>query len=456
MMAILILAGWAVVNAQTTPVGEVRAFELTPVPPPVPAMKYQLLFTDLADRKPGNAAPLYFDAVLLMGPDAKQNAQKALKAYQDHDNNTITSLAQALDKPGLFEELDLAGRREQCDWDSPFRDMGIRTLLPHLDPLVNGLAKLIQVRALQQIDQGKLDEAVATLRLGYELSDKTGREPVLIAGLVSVNMTKGMNDCLARLMDRAESPNLYWALADFPARRSIFIREFDGERSSAVATLPDLARVKAGEDLSARRWRDILDFVGGLPVDESGRPRKVDAIGGTGPEILQQARQQYAQAHHLPAEQTTNVDAAVALGDFYFREYQIAFDEMYKLRSLPYPQLVARSREYRALAAKRAEQQPANPFLQLLPTVDRAVWKFVLADRQLAALTAVEAVRSYAAAHDGALPSRLQDLTETPVPPNPATGKPFEYRLENATATLADTQSVDPLTYTIKIRKRSE
>jgi hypothetical protein len=33
-----------------------------------------LLFDDLADRMPGNAAILYLDAILLMGPEAKKKA----------------------------------------------------------------------------------------------------------------------------------------------------------------------------------------------------------------------------------------------------------------------------------------------------------------------------------------------------------------------------------------------
>jgi hypothetical protein len=51
------------------------------------------------------------------------------------------------------------------------------------------------------------------------------------------------------------------------------------------------------------------------------------------------------------------------------------------------------------------------------------------------------------------LPKSLDDVTETPVPENPATGKPFEYGVEGDVATLSDTKSEASLTYTIKIRK---
>jgi hypothetical protein len=68
-------------------------------------------------------------------------------------------------------------------------------------------------------------------------------------------------------------------------------------------------------------------------------------------------------------------------------------------------------------------------------------------------LTTVEAIRSYAAANNGELPAQLSDITETPVPLNPATGEPFEYRVDNGTATLSDSKSEGWLTYTIRIRK---
>ena len=58
-------------------------------------------------------------------------------------------------------------------------------------------------------------------------------------------------------------------------------------------------------------------------------------------------------------------------------------------------------------------------------------------DRRVAALRVVEAIRLYAASHDGKLPEDLNQVTEVPVPDDPATGKPFEYRRDGAAAVLA-------------------
>lgn len=57
-------------------------------------------------------------------------------------------------------------------------------------------------------------------------------------------------------------------------------------------------------------------------------------------------------------------------------------------------------------------------------------------DRDIAALACIEALRHYAATHDGHLPKQLADVTDTTVPANPETKGPFGYRLEGLEAIL--------------------
>jgi hypothetical protein len=64
-----------------------------------------------------------------------------------------------------------------------------------------------------------------------------------------------------------------------------------------------------------------------------------------------------------------------------------------------------------------------NAYLRMSQTVDR--------------LKIVEAVRYYAAVHDGKLPESLDAIKEVPVPKNCAvTGKPYKYRLEGKKITI--------------------
>jgi hypothetical protein len=456
IIVVLLFAGslsFAQTTRSTQPAADVRSFQVAPAAPPQPALKYQLLYNDLADRLPGDASVLYLDAVLLMGPDAKAKAQKALDAHEAKDMKAFEALADELALPTVFAELDLAARREECNWEPPFREQGAYTYLPHLEPLFHGVGKLIKVRALRQIGQGKTEEALHTLRLGYELGEKVGREPILISGLVSLGITSLMNDALTELMNRPDAPNLYWALAEHPSRRAIYRRAMQGERGWVIPSVPYLARVRKGEQLTADQWRAALDYVWGVAETVTdGKSNRKDPVKDARPETLKQARQQYGQPHALSADQVAKLDPIIPLGEYYFRRYEVAFDEMYKLRSLPYPAQLERAKAYRKLADDYCAEMPGNPF-QVFGGFEDMVARMGRADRQVAALTVVEAIRSYASANNGALPKRLEDVTETPVPENPLTGAPFEYRVAGDSATLSDTKSDTPLTYTVSIRR---
>src|SRR5947207_14017496 len=72
----------------------------------------------------------------------------------------------------------------------------------------------------------------------------------------------------------------------------------------------------------------------------------------------------------------------------------------------------------------------------LLPAVNKVYERATQLELRLTALRVVEAIRLYAAAHDGKLPTALADVTEVPVPDDPATGKPFAYAARGDSATL--------------------
>ncbi len=377
----LLMAFWPVLSAtamaQPALKPEVQAFEITPVAPPTPALKYQLLFQNTYDRHPGNAANLYLEAALLTTQKELDQANKALDKYSAGDIAGFNSMADALERPALMRELELAGRCEDCDWQAPVRYEGPMTLLPHLNYL-RGIAQIIKVSALRQVNQGKIDQALQTMRLGYELSDKTGREAVLVSGLVSVGITNLMNDGLWQIMNRPDAPNLYWALSNFPSRNTVFRRGMDGEPLWWVAPPINLAKLKEGEEFSASQWRELLDYIEDMvadrPYSDSSRERGPDPATEAGPELMQLARAQYSQTHHVTPDQTATVDPIIVIGEFYFHQYDLACDEMYKLLGLPYPALLEKSRECNQYVIKLKREQPQNLFLKMVPSISRAAW----------------------------------------------------------------------------------
>jgi len=95
----------------------------------------------------------------------------------------------------------------------------------------------------------------------------------------------------------------------------------------------------------------------------------------------------------------------------------------------------------------------ALPVMNFFPGCRAALAAFVRADRQIAVLRVIEALRLYGAAHAGRLPARLEEITEVPIPVDPVTGRPFEYQLEGDVARLGGPRHVGrPLQYEIRFR----
>lgn len=433
---------------------EKRSFELSPAATSTPALKYQLMFDGSGDRINGNAAILYLDSVLLLNAETRDKINNAAKAYGT-DKQAFGSIADSIDAASTLNEVELAGRRIDCNWDSPFREMGAETLLPHLEPLLHGVGRLVWVRAQRQIETGKTDDAISTIRLGYEMSDKIGREGTLVSALVALAVDGMMDDCVAQLASEPESPNLYWALSELPRRQTMLRHSLDVESQWAVRPVPTLAKVGSGEQLSANQWREVLAKIQRLAdLDSSdGHAQLPDVVKDASKETLEKATRQFAAAHHLTAKQAAEAEPICVLGEYYYGQFEIAYDEWSKCRGLAYPALIERAKAFDRWSKNLKEDERSNPLLQTLPVMTGVVEKFARADRQLAALTAVEAVRAYAAAHDGKLPEQLNEVIETPVPENPMTGKPFAYAVSNGVATISDSASGDHFEYMLRIRK---
>ena len=72
----------------------------------------------------------------------------------------------------------------------------------------------------------------------------------------------------------------------------------------------------------------------------------------------------------------------------------------------------------------------------LLPGIRNVALSQGRTERLLCLARIVEALRLYAASHDGRLPAQLGDISEAPVPLDPLTGRPFSYHLAGKMAVI--------------------
>jgi hypothetical protein len=120
----------------------------------------------------------------------------------------------------------------------------------------------------------------------------------------------------------------------------------------------------------------------------------------------------------FPAEQVLLLDERLT--------YEVSRDEVMKLMKLPAHQV-----EERFSRMKKPEGQTLFSFL--IPAVIKVRRAQSRLDQRIALLRHVEALRLYAAEHDGKLPAKLSDFS-VPLPNDPFSGKPFRYEVEGNTA----------------------
>jgi hypothetical protein len=431
------------------PPGEAIPLTLHPAAAPSPALKYQLL-PELQDQTPGNAALLYYRAFspewwgFLRQPQVMEQLDQATRTPL----KDLLRQERTLPLPtSMLREVDRAARREYCDWEltDRMRQEGMGLLLPDIQSM-RTFARLLAVRARLEIAHGQYDKAVYTLQTGFALARDVSQGPTLIQALVGIAIANLMAAQLEELLQAPDAPNFYWALTDLPRPFADLRKPLQGEKVGLVATLPELRDIETTpltpqqERSLQKRLAIFLDLGEPLPPETVGGPGWKPWHGRLG--VIGLVMKNYPEAKRaLIAEGRTpgEVEALPALQVVLIhslRQYRRLQDDLFKEYGLPYwearPGLEQADRQLK-LAKARME---AEPFINLLPAGEKVVFATARLDRRLAALRCVEALRLYAAAHDGQLPAALGDVSAVPVPIDPVTGKSFEYRVSGNKATL--------------------
>ena len=120
-----------------------------------------------------------------------------------------------------------------------------------------------------------------------------------------------------------------------------------------------------------------------------------------------------------------------------FHQYRRLQDDLYKWYGLPYWEARPRLEQADKRIRQARNRLEGMPFIDWLPALQKIVASSVRLERRVAALRCVEAVRMYAAAHDGKLPATLDAIADVSIPIDPMTGKTFTYFVSGKRATLS-------------------
>lgn len=450
MLCILLLGGLqrSAIFAADAPPNETRSasFLLYPAPQPIAALEYRLL-PQYADLTPGNAAPLYLKAELLIANTMGDKIWRKIIFWSETPPDTLpkNEVRSALAKFATpLSYVKLAAHRERCDWDEPVRETEhpFEIQLPEMQNIRN-LAWLVALQARLQIAEDRPTDAIETLQIGYAMAVHASKCSFLVSALVGQSVAGIMNVQLETVIQSKDCPNLYWSLKALPHPLIDYHRALEEETASIYEEFSQLRGVESANRTPEQWQAELNAFV--------LRWNKRSPMPGVGTTLALSAivSSWYPKAKdwliheggsHVKVEAMSPPQAILT---YTALRFQRSYDEVLKWFGLPYWQ----AREPMAAATADVAAEARTDHIPFFPVTATVMPSFVAVravqaryERTMAALEIVELIRMYAAAHDGKLPANLQELKEAPAPLDPVTGKPFDYRIANGKALLDGTE----------------
>ena len=417
----------------------------------MPALKYELL-PRLRDRVAGNAALDYHRAYILRPswPRDPKDAKKLDETLLAWEEATIDKLPVAEVKKYLvgysqaFRALDSAAKADRCDWElnSKMSVNNLDLLLPEAQTF-RELARFQKLRVRVDLAQNDFDAAVRNLQTGFRLGKDVGEGPTLIQSLVGIAITSIFLHEVEQLIQRPNSPNLYWALTTLPRPLIDPRTALEGETRLFDNLFPNAKALEKGP-VSADRANAILEEMLSA-FATMGKPDDFKiGIGGVGVAgyvaLNAPAARKQLVVLGWPAVTVEKMPPAQVVALRAITAYRSFTDDQTKCFSLPYPEARAELVKVRERAEKLKKDTGdtiITVFSMTLPAVEKVFEAHARTARRIAAIRALEAIRLHAAANEGKLPKSLADVKIVPVPDDPYTLKPFEYAVKDDTFTLA-------------------
>lgn len=441
-----------------------RVLDLSPQREPEPALSVDLIPNEF-DLKDGNAAIQYVQA---MGFLEQSNAQRAKSDFENASREAANSQGKSWDEvpPQSWYEsrpedlpmeqvreylsytefqtryLEEAVQRRICDFDRHIRDVEnpVMYLLPEIQ-MMRDLARQQSLRFLGAIAEDRPNDAVAILGQQLAMARHLNQEPFLVSNLVGIAVARiGCTNAFF-LCERADAPNLYWAVASLPQPIVDMRPAMAYEREFLFEQFKELRDV----DMTPRSdlyWSRFLESFGesmeGLELETSG----LNQFGKSGLTMMVAAGIPGARRflHDVEGISIDELDALPNTQVYFLavkKFHEHSRDEMFKLAFVAPWQREQGRVQADANRKRNAEKFGliTSPSNVVLPAVDAAMSAQTRLDQQLAYLQTVESIRNHLATHNNEFPSALVDLA-LPAPLDPATGKMFKYVRHDQGATL--------------------
>jgi hypothetical protein len=421
---------------------------MQPMPAPTPALKY-LLLPEVGELNPGNPAHGYVRCFAEQQNFFfnKQSVSDRIR-YQTMPLKDLPKEMLRNYGGSALRHADWSARLDNPDWQILRRVQheGIDLVIPELEPL-RALGAALQVRFRAEVADRRYDDAVRSAKTLLAFARHLGMSPALAANLVGLSVANLALDTLEEMVQQPGCPNLYWALTDLPDPLVDLRKGLQGDHLLVANQLRPLRNDLAMTESELEEFVSALSGRMGFAREQAGQApwnlRTQLAARVKNPDRVQAARARLIEVgcaaagagKFAPAQViletsrvTTFPPAQVILLDEK-REWDLRRDEAVKILALAPWQIDS-------LPGGATKRSRDCLFTDLLPQVMTNRRQQARLEQRIGLLRLVEAVRMYAAAHDGKLPPTPADIG-LPLPNDPFTGKAFAYKVEGGAAHLA-------------------
>ncbi len=434
VLLVLPLAGRMAAAAE--PTETVIRLTVRPAPAPKLALKYQLL-PELREMNPGNPIQAYSKCF------AEQynfwRNKEVVEKREKWQSMPLRDLPlEEMRNSGLIRGplryADYAARLDTPDWQIllPLRREGPSLLLPDIQGL-RELGGVLKVRFRLEVAERRFEDAIVTAKTMFALSRHLGEHPSLITNLVGIAVASLAVGPLDEMVPQPGCPNLYWALTNLPHP---FLDLRKGVQGEVVMMADILDRLDDRAPMSEAEVQNAVYRIIKLMKDYNLN-RDVSARLNTWArdENHVRAARKRLIASGLAEEKVRkfSVPQVILLDEKL--EFEVRRDEVMKVTTLPFWQAEP---VFRAARQHLGEREDTLFAAGMVPACGKLKQAQARLEQRLGLLRCVEALRLYAAEHDGKLPVQLKDI-KLPLPVDAVTGKPFVYKLDGGTAILRGT-----------------
>ena len=410
---------------------EVKTLNLVPAGEPSPALSIRLVPRH-SELKSGNAA-LHYNAAIGFQPQVDEDAEKAIDRWRDlpvaqWPMDEVTEQMESFANALRYVRLGTYCRT--CDWGQPIEDGYDLSMLPLHDFRL--MAKLMSVRTRLALEQGDHDLALASMQDSLVMGMNMGKGAMMVQSLVGISMARLSLLGIDTWCQTPGAPNLYWALTMLPNPPVTAYDAYDYEREMILNTFPRLRDIE-DKVFTVDEVKDLVreivthDFLN-MTTQEQAPPAWTGLVSTAWVMHQYQDAKAWLLGQSWSEARIDALPAAQAVLIYQWQQYQRLFDNSIKGMFLPFAQgapMVQAAQE--ELYQVNGGGTKINFFMMYLPAMTRIHELQTRLARNVELYRVIEALRWYAAEHQGKLPLSLDQIDFIPIPVDPISGQAFVY-----------------------------